>query len=163
MRSVNLENIQRDVKIFLENIQNHSVSIFTFLLFNPSYYETVSLRILLSLIHFQLVLRFEFTDLLKQYRFFFLPAVKFIRIKLVCFFEIIILTLREWTSDLRPSISCFNFFVEDLISLKEDFKKSIIPLAQSGGILKCDYKLIFTPLICIRTIFCYFFILKSDS
>ena len=55
----------------------------------PSYYETVSLRILLSLIHFQLVLHFELTDLLKQYWFFFLPAVKFIRIRLVCFFKII--------------------------------------------------------------------------
>ena len=58
---------------------------FTFLLFNPSYYVTVSSRILLSLVHFQLVLRFEFTELLKQYLFFFLPAVKFIRIKLVWF------------------------------------------------------------------------------
>ena len=71
--------------LFLENVQNHSISIFTFFLFNPSYYETVSPRILLSLVHFQLVLRFKFTDLLKQYRFFFLPAVKFIRIKLVWF------------------------------------------------------------------------------
>ena len=43
--------------------------------------------------------------------------------------------LRESTSDLRPSISCFNFFVEDLISLTEDFKKSNIPLAQSGAFL----------------------------